>query len=93
MFWTLGSVIEASLAWSVLPSLGWRWLLVISALPLGVLLLAYPLLPESPRFLLGVQGNVVEARKVLEVRRPTTVCFVETGYLRESSSSLMDESF
>jgi MFS family permease len=69
MFWTLGSVVEASLAWAVLPSLGWRWLLAISALPLAVLLIAYPLLPESPRFLLGVNGDAVGARKVLAVCR------------------------
>jgi len=34
-FWTLGSCIEAGLAWLVLDSLGWRWLLGLSSIPLG----------------------------------------------------------
>ncbi len=38
-FWTLGSCIEAGLAWLVLDSLGWRWLLGLSSIPLGESLL------------------------------------------------------
>jgi MFS family permease len=90
MFWTLGSVVEASLAWAVLPSLGWRWLLAISALPLAVLLIAYPLLPESPRFLLGVNGDAVGARKVLEVCL-ILLCGIENGrFIHICLSFLLD---
>ena len=42
---------QAVLAWSLLSSWGWRWLLGLSSLPLLVLLVAYPWLPESPYWL------------------------------------------
>ncbi|CAI6004135.1 unnamed protein product, partial [Closterium sp. NIES-64] len=51
-FWTIGSLIEAALAWAVMPSLHWRMLVLLSATPFALLLLLYPFLPESPRFLL-----------------------------------------
>lgn len=44
---------EALLAWAVLPSLGWRWLLALSALPLLALLGLYPLVPESAHWLVA----------------------------------------
>ena len=34
-FWTLGSCLEAGLAWLVLNSMGWRWLVALSSIPLG----------------------------------------------------------
>jgi hypothetical protein len=52
------------LAWAVLPKLGWRWLLALSALPLGLLLLLYPYLPESPHWLYA-QKRYAEAEAVL----------------------------
>ncbi|GBG65505.1 hypothetical protein CBR_g51099 [Chara braunii] len=51
VFWTVGSIVEALLAWAIMPTLGWRWLVAVSAAPLIVLLILYPFLPESPRFL------------------------------------------
>ena len=47
-----------------MPTLGWRWLVALSSLPLLLLLLFYPLLPESPRFLL-VKGKSVQALAIL----------------------------
>ena len=49
--WTLGAVAQSLLAWIVLPHLGWRWLLVFSAVPMLLLLFCYPFLPESPHWL------------------------------------------
>lgn len=64
VFWTIGTVVEATLAWIVMPSLGWRWLLGLSSVPLLVLLVFYPLVPESPRYLVA-KGKADEALVVL----------------------------
>lgn len=34
VFWAIGTVFEVVLAVFVMPSLGWRWLLILSAVPL-----------------------------------------------------------
>lgn len=64
-FWTLGTILEASIAWFVMPRLGWRWLLAVSALPSSLLLLLYRATPESPRYLCMV-GRKSDAQAVLE---------------------------
>ncbi|XP_068638869.1 organic cation/carnitine transporter 7-like [Aristolochia californica] len=64
-FWTLGTIFEASLAWIIMPKLGWRWLLVLSSLPSSMLLLFYNVVPESPRYLC-MKGRTAEAFQVLE---------------------------
>ena len=63
--WTLGTLGTAILAWAVLPTLGWRWLLVFAAIPMFILLSGYPFLPESPHWLMA-QGRMSEATAVLE---------------------------
>ncbi|XP_016562339.2 organic cation/carnitine transporter 7 isoform X4 [Capsicum annuum] len=64
-FWTVGTILEASLAWAVMPRLGWRWLLGFSALPSSLLLLFYGATLESPRYLC-MKGRKTEALVVLE---------------------------
>ncbi|CAI9098982.1 OLC1v1035725C1 [Oldenlandia corymbosa var. corymbosa] len=64
-FWTIGSISEALLAWIVMPRWGWRWLLVLSAVPYFIVLLFYKLAPESPRYL-SLKGRLKEAQNVLE---------------------------
>ncbi|KAI4355938.1 hypothetical protein L6164_004661 [Bauhinia variegata] len=64
-FWTLGTIFEASLAWFVMPKLGWRWLLALSSLPSSFLLLFFKMTPESPRYLC-LKGRTTEAVNVLE---------------------------
>lgn len=64
-FWTIGTVAEALLAWIMMPHLQWRWLVLMSALPFVIMLIFYPILPESPRFLL-VQGDLEGAKAVLK---------------------------
>lgn len=64
-FWTLGSIFQAGLAWAVLPTdLGWRGLVLLSALPLTVLIMLYPFIRESPHWLLA-NGREADAERVL----------------------------
>ncbi|KAJ9128747.1 hypothetical protein P3X46_034519 [Hevea brasiliensis] len=65
IFWTIGTIFEASLAWIVMPILNWRWLLALSAVPSFSLLLFYRLVPESPRYLC-LKGRTVHAHQILE---------------------------
>ena len=48
-FWALGACLEVVFAMAVMPSLGWRWLLVLSSIPSLLFLIAASWLPESPR--------------------------------------------
>lgn len=63
--WILGELLEASLAWSVMPRLGWRWLLIFSAIPSIVVLLMSAFVLESPRYLF-MKGRSSEAFTILE---------------------------
>ncbi|KAG0475597.1 hypothetical protein HPP92_015283 [Vanilla planifolia] len=64
-FWSIGTILEASLGWAVMPTLGWRWLLALSSLPSFMLLLFYGITPESPRYLC-MKGRKADAVHVLE---------------------------
>ncbi|XP_028830573.1 synaptic vesicle 2-related protein-like isoform X2 [Denticeps clupeoides] len=50
VFWAIGAVFEVLLAILVMPSLGWRWLLALSTIPLWIFLASSFWLPESARF-------------------------------------------
>ncbi|KAI7744573.1 hypothetical protein M8C21_015986 [Ambrosia artemisiifolia] len=64
-FWTVGTIMEASLAWLIMPRYGWRCLLGVTAFPSIMALLFYALVPESPRYL-STQGRIAEVRQILE---------------------------
>ena len=65
VFWSIGGMLEAALAWRVMIAFGWRWQVGLTALPAGLMLLVYPCLPESPRWLLA-QGREDDAQAVLD---------------------------
>ncbi|XP_078182144.1 organic cation/carnitine transporter 7-like isoform X1 [Carex rostrata] len=50
-FWTVGTILQAAVAWVVMPLFGWRWLVALSSLPSFLLLLFFNTTPESPRYL------------------------------------------
>lgn len=50
-FWTLGTILEAVLAWVVMPRLGWRWLLALTSIPSFAVLFFYIFTVETPRYL------------------------------------------
>ncbi|KAG9131016.1 hypothetical protein Leryth_006721 [Lithospermum erythrorhizon] len=64
-FWTLGTIFEAALAWIVMPSLGWRWLIGLSSLPSFLVILSTGFAPESLRYLCS-KGRKIEAQHILE---------------------------
>ncbi|CAA0821205.1 Organic cation/carnitine transporter 7 [Striga hermonthica] len=97
-FWTLGTILEASIAWFVMPSLGWRWLLAISALPSSLLLLFYRMTPESPRYLC-TKGRKDEALAILEKiarlngkKLPPGILVSENSIELEEKSDLSENS-
>ena len=56
---------QAGLAWAMLSRWGWRWLVAASSVPLLLLMLLYPLLPESPFWRLAT-GQTREVRVLLQ---------------------------
>lgn len=65
LFWSIGACIEVALAIIVMPTLGWRWLLAFSALPLLVFAIFCTWLPESARFHLA-SGQTHAATETLK---------------------------
>ena len=67
VWWAMGSMLGAVLAIGVMGEggLGWHWYLGLAAVPLGLVLFAYPFVPESARFYL-VQGKPDKAQEVLK---------------------------
>ncbi|KAK3603262.1 hypothetical protein CHS0354_007593 [Potamilus streckersoni] len=64
LFWAIGACFEVLLALVVMPTLGWRYLLGLSALPLLVFSVCCFWLPESARFDL-TRGNYERALATL----------------------------
>ncbi|KAI5078666.1 hypothetical protein GOP47_0006337 [Adiantum capillus-veneris] len=85
VFWTIGTVAEATLAWTIMPSLGWRWLLGLSSAPLLVLLVFYPLVPESPRYLMA-KNKADEALDVLRWMARVNKKALPVGQLDQESA-------
>ncbi|XP_071094452.1 putative transporter SVOPL [Haliotis cracherodii] len=65
IFWASGSMFEMFLASVVIPTLGWRWLLVLSAIPIVMALFFLCFIPESARFLVAA-GRHDEALAALQ---------------------------
>ncbi|XP_040275623.1 LOW QUALITY PROTEIN: synaptic vesicle 2-related protein [Bufo bufo] len=65
IFWAVGTVFEVLLAIFVMPTLGWRWLLILSALPLMLFSVLCFWLPESARYDV-LSGNQEKALATLK---------------------------
>ncbi|PIM97899.1 hypothetical protein CDL12_29628 [Handroanthus impetiginosus] len=79
-FWTLGTISEAALAWIVMPSFGWRWVVALSSGPSFIVLVLYGLAPESPRFMC-MKGRTDEALNILEKAASLNGTTLQTGIL------------
>ncbi|XP_061624322.1 synaptic vesicle 2-related protein isoform X1 [Phyllopteryx taeniolatus] len=69
IFWALGTVFEVLLAILVMPSLGWRWLLGLSTIPLFIFAILCFWLPESARYdvLTGNQEKALATLKRIAI--------------------------
>ncbi|KAJ8312585.1 hypothetical protein KUTeg_009958 [Tegillarca granosa] len=65
IFWALGACFEVLLALAVMPTLGWKWLLGFSALPLLIFSSCCFWLPESARYDI-TRGQVEKALATIE---------------------------
>ncbi|MGL3805229.1 MFS transporter [Paeniglutamicibacter sp. R2-26] len=59
--YSLGIVVSALVAMALLPTLGWRWVIAVGALPVLILPLVAWLLPESLEYLVS-KGKIAEAK-------------------------------
>ena len=73
---------QAGLAWAVLSTAGWRWLLGLSSLPLLMLLLLFPFIPESPYYL-AITGQQDRAEAVLQRVAAVNHSSLPAGVLRQ----------
>eukprot|EP00095_Tigriopus_kingsejongensis_P011644 maker-scaffold564_size136232-snap-gene-0.31 protein:Tk11644 transcript:maker-scaffold564_size136232-snap-gene-0.31-mRNA-1 annotation:"synaptic vesicle 2-related protein" len=64
-FWALGACLLAFMAWLIMPTLGWRYLVAFSTLPLFLFLIFARHLPESPMYL-AVTGQKQAVQEVLD---------------------------
>mmetsp|Transcript_10641 Transcript_10641/g.20851 ORF Transcript_10641/g.20851 Transcript_10641/m.20851 type:complete len:462 (-) Transcript_10641:26-1411(-) len=91
VWWSLGTVLEAGLAWYLLPTLGWRWLLAISASPLILVFLGMLTLPESPRYYIVV-GKPEKAQRVLQRVALENHSVIPTGTLVGSMNTALNNA-
>ncbi|XP_072042995.1 synaptic vesicle 2-related protein-like [Amphiura filiformis] len=65
VFWAIGTVIEVLLALVVMPTLGWKYLLFFSAIPVLIFVICCKWLPESARYHVAC-GNQDKAHAILK---------------------------
>ncbi|XP_070204086.1 putative transporter SVOPL isoform X2 [Littorina saxatilis] len=65
IFWATGVTIEVLMASVVIPTLGWRWLMVFSSVPVLVAAAFLLCVPESTRYLVAA-GRTKEAAEILK---------------------------
>lgn len=80
LFWAVGAMFEAIVALFVLPTMGWRWLITFSTLPLLFVLLSSVWLSESPRWLAS-RGELERADRTLNRIALVNRSSVPTGRL------------
>ena len=63
-FWTMGAIFQVTVSWITLNTIGYRWMLIITAMPIFVLLGMLFCVPESIRYLLA-KGRYDRANRLL----------------------------
>ncbi|XP_072041771.1 synaptic vesicle 2-related protein-like isoform X1 [Amphiura filiformis] len=84
--WIIGIVWVVAVGYFVMPTLGWRWLLVIAALPLIIFIACCYFLPESPYYHVAC-GNKEAALDILKLVAKTNGKSLPPGDLKVGSGS------
>ncbi|XP_062861353.1 putative transporter SVOPL [Trichomycterus rosablanca] len=82
IFWMLGSMLIIILGMTVVPTMGWRWMIRLSVIPGVVLIGLFQLIPESARFQVSA-GNVEGAVATLTWIAKMNGASLPEGELRE----------
>jgi len=96
-FWAVGTLFQCLLAYLTLRSLGWRWLLGLSSIPLFILAAGFYFAHESPRWLLA-KGREQEAHAILvsiarqngakEAERTLQTCRLKSMSMQEAADGV-----
>ncbi|XP_043564919.1 putative transporter SVOPL isoform X4 [Chiloscyllium plagiosum] len=87
LFWLLGSIIEILLAYLIIPTLGWRWLVRISTIPSIILLVVFKCIPESARYNVSVGKSQFATKTLTYIARMNRSCLPQ-GSLLDSETSI-----
>lgn len=90
IFWSLGAIFESLVAMLVVPKLGWRWLIGLSTIPLGLVLAMSFWVSESARWLVS-KGRVDEAQLVVERVSRVNGRPLPVGRLRQEMPAELEE--
>ncbi|KAL3533175.1 hypothetical protein ACH5RR_006696 [Cinchona calisaya] len=91
-FWSVGTILEASLAWIIMPKLGWRWLLALSSIPSFAALIFYRFATESPRYLYMI-GKISDVNNILRKMATVNQTDFPSGLLVSDEVPERDEEF
>ncbi|XP_030627536.1 putative transporter SVOPL [Chanos chanos] len=70
IFWMVGSMLIIILGMTVVPTLGWRWMIRLSIIPSLILVVLFQFIPESARFQVSagnMRGAVETLRKIAQM--------------------------
>uniref|UniRef100_A0A8B9L795 SVOP-like n=1 Tax=Astyanax mexicanus TaxID=7994 RepID=A0A8B9L795_ASTMX len=82
IFWMVGSLLIIILGMTVVPTLGWRWMIRFSVIPSLILIGLFQFIPESARFQVSA-GNVEGAVATLKWIAKMNGASLPEGELRE----------
>ncbi|CAI9098980.1 OLC1v1035722C4 [Oldenlandia corymbosa var. corymbosa] len=91
-FWSIGTILEASLAWIVMPRLSWRWLLALSSVPSFGALIFYGFAIESPRYLY-MKGKMSDVHDMLRQMSAVNGKKLPAGLLVSDETPDPDEEY
>uniref|UniRef100_A0A8C2G7Z6 SVOP-like n=1 Tax=Cyprinus carpio TaxID=7962 RepID=A0A8C2G7Z6_CYPCA len=82
IFWMLGSMLIIVLGMTVVPTMGWRWMIRFSIIPSIILIGLFMVIPESARFQVSA-GNIQGALSTLKWIARMNGATLPEGELRE----------